>query len=92
VAIEVLTNGAPGSPLVKMMAARMTTHDYVPPYFSMRLMEKDIRYAMREAAQHQIPFETAAATMRVFERGMADGRAEEDFSAIVEPLRKSNSS
>jgi 3-hydroxyisobutyrate dehydrogenase len=86
-AIDVLTNGAPGSPVVKTMAARMTGREYDPPNFALRLMAKDIRYAMQEAAQHAVAFETAAATLGVFERAIAAGHADEDFSAIVEPLR-----
>src|SRR5262249_35552685 len=31
-ALELLTNGAPGSPLVKTLAVRMTTSDYTPNF------------------------------------------------------------
>jgi 3-hydroxyisobutyrate dehydrogenase len=86
-ALNVLTNGAPGSPIVKTMAARMTGREYVPPNFALRLMIKDIRYAMEEARQHGVPFDTAAATLGIFERALAAGLGDEDFSAIVEPLR-----
>src|SRR5262249_32398453 len=47
-ALEVLTNGAPGSPLVKLVAGRMTAADYTPN-FALRLMAKDLNYALREA-------------------------------------------
>jgi 3-hydroxyisobutyrate dehydrogenase len=87
VAVDVLTNGAPGSPLVKTMAARMTGHEYMPPNFAMRLMAKDIRYASGEAAQHGVPLQTGAATLQVFERAIAEGYGDADFAAIVEPLR-----
>jgi 3-hydroxyisobutyrate dehydrogenase len=90
-ALQVLTNGAPGSPMVKTMAQRMTERDYTPPNFALRLMVKDIRYAMQEADAHGVPLETAAATLRVFERGVASGHGEEDFAAIVEPLRAESS-
>jgi 3-hydroxyisobutyrate dehydrogenase len=86
-ALNVLTNGAPGSPIVKTMAARMTGREYVPPNFALRLMVKDISYALQEAKQHGVPFDTAAATLRIFERALAAGHGDEDFSAIVEPLR-----
>ena len=40
-ALEVLTNGAPGSPLVKAVSIRMTTPDFTPN-FLLRLMAKDL--------------------------------------------------
>jgi 3-hydroxyisobutyrate dehydrogenase len=86
-ALELLTNGAPGSPMVKTMAARMTSREYEPPNFALRLMVKDIRYAMEEAASHGITLETAAATLGIFERAVMAGHGEKDFAAIVEPLR-----
>ena len=45
-ALEVLTTGAPGSPLVKTLSARMTARDYTPN-FLLRLMAKDLTYAHR---------------------------------------------
>lgn len=86
-ALEVLTNGAPGSPMVKTMAARMTAREYEPPNFALRMMVKDIRYAMEEAARHGVSLQTAAATLDIFERAVAEGHGEQDFAAIVEPLR-----
>jgi len=40
-ALEVLTGGAPGSPLVKTVAARMCAPDFTPN-FPLRLMTKDL--------------------------------------------------
>ena len=40
-ALEVLHNGAPGSPMVKAMSARMVAQDYTPN-FLMRLIAKDL--------------------------------------------------
>jgi len=86
-ALDVLTNGAPGSPMVKTMAERMTERAYEPPNFALRLMIKDLRYALGEAGAYGVPFATARATLGVFERALAAGHGEEDFAAIVEPLR-----
>jgi 3-hydroxyisobutyrate dehydrogenase len=86
-ALEVLTSGAPGSPLVKTLSARMTARDYTPN-FTLRLMAKDLTYAIREAGRHGVPLATAASALAVYEQAIARGRAEEDFSVIVEPLRK----
>jgi len=88
-ALDVLTNGAPGSPMVKTMAQRMTERTYEPPNFALRLMIKDLRYAIGEAGEYGVPFDTARATLGVFERALAAGHGDVDFAAIVEPLRAS---
>ena len=46
-AMHVLANGAPGSPLVKTVGARMLARDYSVNFF-LRLMRKDISYASRK--------------------------------------------
>ena len=53
-ALEVLTAGAPGSPLVKTLAARMTARDYTPN-FSLTLAAKDMSYAVGEGQRHGVP-------------------------------------
>src|SRR5260221_10273756 len=59
-AIGVLTNGAPGSPLVKTISARMASRDYTVN-FALALMRKDLAYAQHEAARVKLPLATAAA-------------------------------
>lgn len=86
-ALEVLTNGAPGSPLVKTLAARMTARDYTPN-FLLKLMAKDLSYAMREGGRHGVALTTAASALELYEQAIGDGRGDEDFSVVVEPLRK----
>jgi 3-hydroxyisobutyrate dehydrogenase len=86
-ALEVLTNGAPGSPLVKALAARMTARDYTP-HFLLTLMAKDMSYAMREGGRHGVALTTAASALELYEQAIGDGRGDEDFAVVVEPLRK----
>jgi 3-hydroxyisobutyrate dehydrogenase len=86
-ALEVLTNGAPGSPLVKAVSARMTTPDYTPN-FLLRLMAKDLNYAGKEAAKLNVELSTALAALSEFQRAIAAGHGEKDIAAVVEPLRK----
>ncbi len=85
-ALEVLMNGAPGSPLVKTMAGRMTAPDYTPN-FHLRLMAKDLGYALQEGAGHALRLETAAAALKVFQAGIAAGLGEQDMAAVIEPMR-----
>jgi 3-hydroxyisobutyrate dehydrogenase len=85
-ALNVLTSGAPGSPLVKTLSARMTKADY-EPNFLLRLMAKDLTYANTEGAQRGVQMSTAPAALAVFNRAIAAGLGERDLSAIVESLR-----
>lgn len=86
-ALAVLTGGAPGSPLVKSIAARMTAPDYTPN-FLLRLMAKDLGYAIQEAGERHLPLATATAALGLFQQAIATGHGDEDMSAVVEPLRK----
>lgn len=85
-AMAVLTEGAPGSPLVKTLSARMMKRDYQPNFF-LHLMAKDLRYAIQEGGLQSLDLTTAAAALRVFENAIADGLGEKDMSAIVEQFR-----
>lgn len=86
-ALEVLQNGAPGSPLLKGMSARMTAKDYTPN-FIMRLMAKDLKYAIEEGGRHGVPLTTATAAFAAFNQAIQSGHGEQDFSAVVEEYRK----
>jgi 3-hydroxyisobutyrate dehydrogenase len=85
-ALEVLTGGAPGSPVVKNFSARMTARDYTP-LFRLGLMAKDLGYARREAAGHGMELVTAEAALKLFEKSLAAGNGEKDVSSIVEQFR-----
>jgi 3-hydroxyisobutyrate dehydrogenase len=84
--IEVLSAGAPGSPMLKTMFARMTSGDYTPN-FRLALMAKDVGYAMKEGEQNGVPLTTAATALAAFQRALAAGNGDKDFSVVVEPIR-----
>ena len=85
-ALEILLNGAPGSPIVKTLAPRMTAGDY-NPFFAVRLMSKDIAYAVDEAQQHGVGLKTGLAALDLFRAAIPDW-GDQDISAVVEPLRR----
>jgi len=85
-ALEILTGGAPGSPLVKTISTRMTTADFTPN-FLLRLMAKDLGYAIAEGGKLAINLTTAEAALGLFQQGIAGGHGEQDISAVVAPLR-----
>ena len=86
-AVEVLTAGAPGSPLIKTLAARMTTGDYTPN-FTLKLAAKDMNYAVGEGRRHGVSLSTLGPVLDLYGRAIADGHGDEDFSSVVEALRK----
>jgi 3-hydroxyisobutyrate dehydrogenase len=86
-ALAVLTNGAPGGPLVKAVAGRMTGGDYTPNFY-LRLMAKDLSYALAAAQEQSLDLLTARAALAAFERGIAEGHGDKDIAAVVEPLRQ----
>lgn len=85
-ALEIIANGAPGSPLVKAVSARMTAPDYTPN-FLLRLMAKDLGYAIEEGGKLSVELATADAALKVFKKGVAAGHGEKDIAAVVESLR-----
>ena len=85
-ALQILNNGAPGSPLINTLSKRMTSANY-EVNFLLRLMQKDLNYAMHEAETRGLPFEVGAAAEKVFDHARERGWGERDFSAVVEALR-----
>jgi 3-hydroxyisobutyrate dehydrogenase len=86
--LEVLTGGAPGSPLVKTVAGRMTAPDFTPN-FLLRLLAKDLGYAIAEGKKVSVELGTAAAALDSFQKSIAAGDGEKDIAAVVEKFRKS---
>lgn len=85
-AVEILTGGAPGSPLIRTLAGRMMARDYTPN-FLLRLMAKDLAYAVAEGKNRAIDVATGAGALKVFAAGINHGKADEDLSAVVEQFR-----
>jgi 3-hydroxyisobutyrate dehydrogenase len=85
-ALQVLKSGAPGSPLIATISARMTSEDY-SVNFLLRLLSKDLAYAHAAAEESGVELSTAANAQRLFERAAAAGYGEKDMSAVVEVLR-----
>lgn len=86
-ALNFLKAGAPGSPVVSGLSARMTDRNY-DVNFLLKLMNKDLQYAENEAAAEHVELKTAAVARSLFEEAVAQGFGEQDMSAVIEPLRK----
>jgi 3-hydroxyisobutyrate dehydrogenase len=86
-ALQVLKTGAPGSPLLANISARMTSGENIVN-FLLKLMSKDLAYAHTAAEQAGVDLTTAANARDLFERAAAAGYADRDMSAVVEVLRQ----
>ncbi len=85
-ALAMLTSGATASPVVKAIAARMDAADYTPHFF-LRLMAKDLGYAIDEGAKAGVELALAAAALGRFRAAIAAGHGDLDMAAVVKPLQ-----
>ena len=85
--LPVLQDGAPGSPLVKGVGTRMATGDY-GVNFMLRLMRKDLSYAIAEGQRHGVTLDTARAALGEFDRAAGTRWNDADFAALIEVLRR----
>jgi 3-hydroxyisobutyrate dehydrogenase-like beta-hydroxyacid dehydrogenase len=65
----------------------MTAGDFTPN-FRLKLMLKDLQYAIKEADARSLPMATAAAAMATLNKAAESGLAEQDVSSVIEMLRK----
>ncbi len=87
-AMSILKNGAPGSPLLSALSARMIQKDY-DVNFVLKLMAKDLLYAQQEAEACGIKLTTAHSAHGRFEQAISSGHGEQDMSSVIEPVRAS---
>jgi 3-hydroxyisobutyrate dehydrogenase len=85
-ALNVLRNGAPGSPLIGAISERMIAATY-EVNFLLTLMGKDLHYAQLDATLLGLDLRTAKAAEGRFAEAAEAGFGEKDMSAIIEPLR-----
>jgi len=84
--LDFLKNGAGGSPLIKLISERMSRSDFTPN-FLLRLMTKDLGYAVDDAKRRALELTTGSAAHSVFKQAMASGQGDKDMSAVVEQFR-----
>jgi len=85
-ALTVLKSGAPGSPLLGAISARMVSQNYAVN-FLLSLMTKDLLYAQNEAARNNVDLKTAEVARGLFEVAITQGLGNEDMSSVIETLR-----
>jgi 3-hydroxyisobutyrate dehydrogenase len=85
-AIETLANASPGSPLVKLVAPRMMKGDYAPN-FIVRLMAKDLTYAVAEAGKMGLDLKTGRTALAEFAATAEAGFGDDDIAAIYKYIK-----
>jgi 3-hydroxyisobutyrate dehydrogenase len=85
-ALSILKAGAPGSPLLGAISARMVSQNYTVN-FLLKLMTKDLLYAQNEAARSNVDLKTAEVARNLFEAAIARGFGDQDMASVIEPLR-----
>ena len=85
--LDVLVNGAPGSPIVKTLVSRIRADDFTPNFY-LHLLAKDVRYAIGEGERAGVRMTTGAAALEVLERAIGHGDGDRDMAAVVEQFRE----
>jgi 3-hydroxyisobutyrate dehydrogenase len=85
-ALSILKAGAPGSPLLAAISARMISQTYTVN-FLLKLMTKDLLYAQNEAAQCDVDLKTAEVARSLFEIAIEQGFGDKDMASVIEPIR-----
>jgi 3-hydroxyisobutyrate dehydrogenase len=85
-AVSFLMEGAAASPVTKVVAERIIAADF-SPNFLLRLMAKDLGYAMDEARGKNLSLQTAGTALNRFREAISDGQGDEDMAAVVKAIR-----
>jgi 3-hydroxyisobutyrate dehydrogenase len=86
-AVRILTEGAPGSGIVKRVGAQLGVEGG-DPNFAVRLMAKDLAYAVKEASGKGIQLQTGASALEIYKQAVASGHGDEDFSAVTKVFKR----
>lgn len=87
-AFRLIRTGAPGSPLVNAVGARMLRRTY-EPQFLVPLMAKDLEYAREALAKVGVETMMAAPARDHFRNAARRGHETDDIAAIIEIMRAS---
>jgi len=85
-AIDLLCNGAGGSPMIKNIAPRMLERNYAVN-FLLRLLVKDFSYICSDAASFGLDLNMGNQTLQLLKTAQELGFGDLDMSAIVEQFR-----
>jgi 3-hydroxyisobutyrate dehydrogenase len=85
-AAKLLSEGGPGSRAIQHHVENILERNFAPQ-FELRLMHKDMSYALEEAVRCDVPLPTVAASREIYRLAIARGFGEMDWAAVGEALR-----
>jgi 3-hydroxyisobutyrate dehydrogenase len=85
-AIAALANGSAGSPVLKTLTSRIVADDFTPNFY-LRLLAKDLGYAIAEGQARGVPMTTAGTALDILRSSIARGDGDKDMAAVVEQFR-----
>ncbi|HEY2341612.1 MAG TPA: NAD(P)-dependent oxidoreductase, partial [Chthoniobacteraceae bacterium] len=85
--LKIILSSRARAGIIDMKAAPVLQRDFTT-FFPLQLMAKDMRLVAETAASLGLELPFASAINRVFASGLADGLAEQDFSAMIKVLEK----
>jgi len=85
--IDVIKDSAIASPMYGLKGPLMLAGNFAPN-FPLKHEQKDMRLAVEMGDQVGQPLPLAAATNEAFKASIADGRGDEDFSAVVDSVKR----
>lgn len=86
--LNMLTNGAPASPIVKMKIERVAARDYEDVHFALRWMLKDASYGLHIAEGLGQSMPVLNAAREVYARAVERGFGDKDFAAVGEGVQE----
>ena len=90
-ALAVLLKGAVSSPLIQTIMNRVAANNFAPN-FSVALIEKDLAYAIHEAANAGVDLTTAEAARVRFHQAKTAGFGDRDIACLVKWLGEQSTS
>ena len=85
--LEVLESGGVASPLFNAKGRSIARGDF-SRNLALKYVREGLQMVQKVAHQHQLELPGMEAALGVYDQAEADGRGEEDFSAIVKVLRR----
>ncbi len=83
---KLLSEGGPGSRAIQHRVEDILQRNFAPR-FELRLMHKDMSYALDVAVRCGVPLPTVAASREVYRLGIARGFGEMDWAGVGQALR-----
>jgi 3-hydroxyisobutyrate dehydrogenase-like beta-hydroxyacid dehydrogenase len=88
VAVEVLTNSAIASPMVKYRGPFVLGHPE-EAWFDVSMMQKDLLFALEAGREEGVPLPTTAVANEYLTAARALGLEQQDFACVFEVLARS---